>query len=50
MSATTAYRDRSVTVLPIVVLLALVLFLGLYVPPPLANMLGDAAQTMDGHW
>ena len=47
-STHTAYRDRSVTVAPIVVLLSLVLVLGMYVPPPLAALLHDAARTMGG--
>jgi hydrogenase-4 component F len=45
---TTIYGDRFSTVAPIVVFMALVLLLGLYIPPPLDALLRDAAATLEG--
>ncbi len=44
----TTYRDRFSTVAPIVLFMALVLLLGLYIPPPLDALLRDAAATLEG--
>jgi hydrogenase-4 component F len=42
----TAYRDSFLGVAPIVILLALVLLLGLYLPPPLQHLLDEAAASL----
>ena len=42
------YRDRFSTVAPIALFMALVLLLGLYIPPPLDALLRDAAATLEG--
>jgi hydrogenase-4 component F len=44
----TTYRDRFSTVAPIVLFMALVLLLGLYIPPPLDALLRNAAATLEG--
>ncbi|MBI5442105.1 MAG: hydrogenase [Deltaproteobacteria bacterium] len=41
------YRDRALTVLPIVVALGLVLLLGVYLPPPLEALLREAARFVE---
>jgi len=41
------FRDTIQTVLPIVLLMALVLMLGLYLPPPLNRLLEDAAAYLE---
>jgi hydrogenase-4 component F len=43
----TAYREGWLTCLPIIVAFALVLLLGLYIPPPLDNMLKSAARFLE---
>ena len=43
-----SYRDRFATVAPIALFMALVLLLGLYIPPPLETLLHDAAATLGG--
>jgi hydrogenase-4 component F len=40
----TAYRDGWLTVAPVVILLAMVLLLGLYIPAPLGALLADAVR------
>jgi hydrogenase-4 component F len=42
------YRDRFGTVAPVALLMALVLLLGVYIPPPLETLLRDAAQFLEG--
>jgi hydrogenase-4 component F len=42
-----AYHDRAATSLPILLFLALVLLLGVYVPPPLESLLRDAAASLE---
>jgi hydrogenase-4 component F len=44
---TTSYRDTPQTVLPIVILFLLVLCLGVYIPPPLDEMLRAAAAYLE---
>jgi hydrogenase-4 component F len=44
----TNYRDRLTTVGPLLLLMALVLGLGLYVPPPLESLLREAAALVEG--
>jgi hydrogenase-4 component F len=46
--APTTYRDGVSTGLPILLFMALVLFLGLYVPRPLEDLLGEAARNLGG--
>jgi hydrogenase-4 component F len=41
------YHDRAATCLPILLFLALVLLLGVYVPPPLQALLKDAAASLE---
>jgi hydrogenase-4 component F len=43
------YHDTLLTAAPVVLFLALVLLLGLYVPPPLAALLHDAARLVEGN-
>jgi hydrogenase-4 component F len=43
----TTYRDRFSTVAPIILFMALVLLLGLYIPPPLDALLREAAATLE---
>lgn len=43
----TAFRDTVQTILPIALLMALVLLLGVYLPPPLAALLQDAAAYLE---
>jgi hydrogenase-4 component F len=47
-AAATGYRDSFLTTAPVVVLLGLVLLLGLFIPPPLARLLGEAAAFIEG--
>lgn len=47
-TAGSTYRDGLLTGAPILVLLALVLMLGLYIPAPLGVLLGDAARFLEG--
>jgi hydrogenase-4 component F len=42
-----AYRDSIATVAPIMVFMALVLLLGVYIPPPLEKLLQDAAKFLE---
>jgi hydrogenase-4 component F len=42
------YHDRPSTVLPILMFMALVLCLGLYIPPPLEALLREAAALVEG--
>ncbi len=42
------FRDSAGTVLPILLFMALVLLLGLYIPPPLDGLLRDAAAFLEG--
>jgi hydrogenase-4 component F len=44
----TAYRDRFLTVAPVALFMALVLVLGLYIPPPLDALLRDAVAFLEG--
>jgi hydrogenase-4 component F len=44
---TAAYHDRAATCLPILLFMALVLLLGVYVPPPLQSLLRDAAASLE---
>jgi hydrogenase-4 component F len=44
----TPYRDSFLTGAPIVVLMLLVLLVGLYIPPPLTNMINDAIRFLEG--
>ncbi len=43
---TTGFRDRIGTSLPILLFMALVLLLGLYIPPPLDALLNEAAELL----
>lgn len=43
------YRDSIATCAPILVFMALVLLLGLFIPPPLESLLRDAAQFLGGN-
>ncbi|HYV35498.1 MAG TPA: proton-conducting transporter membrane subunit [Gemmataceae bacterium] len=43
------YRDRLTTAGPILLLMALVLLLGVYVPPPLEAMLRNAVEFLESH-
>ncbi|MHB1562036.1 MAG: proton-conducting transporter transmembrane domain-containing protein [Isosphaeraceae bacterium] len=45
---TTSFRDSVSTAGPIVLFLALVLVLGLYIPPPLESLLREAAASLEG--
>lgn len=47
--AKTGFRDRFSTSAPIVLLLALLLAVGLYVPPPLESLLREAAAVLEVH-
>jgi hydrogenase-4 component F len=47
-SRRTTYRDTLLTSLPILISFALVLMMGTYIPRPLAAMLHDAAQFLEG--
>jgi hydrogenase-4 component F len=47
-SVTTSFREELGTVAPIVVCLAVVLLLGVYVPPPLERLLREAAADLGG--
>jgi hydrogenase-4 component F len=42
------YRDRLATAGPVVAMMALVLVLGVYIPPPLEQMLREAANYVEG--
>ncbi len=44
----TDYKDTPQTVLPVLLLLAMVLLLGVYLPPPLAALLQQAAAYLEG--
>lgn len=44
----TPYRDGPLTGAPVVVLMALVLLLGVYIPAPLAALLNDAVRFLEG--
>jgi hydrogenase-4 component F len=44
----TAFRERFSTVAPVVLFMALVLVLGLYIPPPLDALLRDATAALEG--
>jgi hydrogenase-4 component F len=46
-SSTETFRDRVGTGAPIVMLMVLVLVLGLYIPPPLASLLREAAASLE---
>lgn len=48
VSGETTYQDRFSTVAPIVLFMALVLFLGLYIPAPLDALLSSAASAVEG--
>lgn len=43
----TPYRDSALTAAPVVGLMALVLLLGVYVPPPVAGLLHDAVRFLE---
>jgi hydrogenase-4 component F len=45
--AATGYHDNAGTCAPILIFLALVLFLGVYLPPPLESLLRDAAASLE---
>jgi hydrogenase-4 component F len=47
-NATNGYHDGFGTGAPILLFLALVLLLGLYIPPPLESLLDDAARFLEG--
>jgi hydrogenase-4 component F len=47
-AATTDYHDRLPLVVPILVLMALVVLLGVYLPDPLETLLREAAATVEG--
>ena len=47
-ASTTSHHDSLQSVGPILILLALVLLLGLYIPPPLESLLRDAAAFLEG--
>jgi hydrogenase-4 component F len=47
-ASATHYQDRPQVVVPILVFLGLVLLLGVYLPPPLASMIRDAAAFLEG--
>lgn len=47
-SASTQYKDTPQTVVPILILAALALMLGLYIPTPLITMLQEAARYVEG--
>lgn len=44
----TPYRDSPLTVAPILILMALVLMLGLYIPAPLNNLIQSAVSFLEG--
>jgi hydrogenase-4 component F len=44
---TTSYRDSAGTCVPILIFLALVLLLGVYLPPPLESLLRNAAASLE---
>ncbi len=44
----TPYRDSLLTAAPILMLMLLVLLIGLYIPAPLAGLIGDAARFLEG--
>ena len=44
----TPYRDSFLTAAPILMLMLLVLLIGLYIPAPLAGLIGDAARFLEG--
>jgi hydrogenase-4 component F len=43
----TPYRDGLLTITPVMVLMALVLLLGLYIPAPLGALLNDAVRFLE---
>ena len=47
-TAVNGYRDNFATCAPILLFMALVLLLGLYIPPPLEALLRDAAAFLEG--
>ncbi len=47
-AASTAYRDGWLTGAPAAGLMALVLLLGLYIPPPLGNLIHEAVRFLEG--
>ncbi len=47
-SPATSFRDSLSTAGPIVLMLALVLVLGIYIPPPLESLLREAAASLEG--
>jgi hydrogenase-4 component F len=48
-TASNSYRDSVATCAPILLFMALVLLLGLFIPPPLEALLRDAAAFLEGH-
>jgi hydrogenase-4 component F len=42
------FRDSALTVGPIIAFLALVLLLGIYIPPPVSGLLHEAASFVEG--
>ncbi len=46
-AASTNYQDRPQLVVPIIIFLGLAIMLGLYIPPPLASLLKDAAAFLE---
>jgi hydrogenase-4 component F len=46
-ASATSYKDRAGLVAPILVFLGLVVLLGLYIPPPLRELLHEAANTLE---
>lgn len=45
----TTYRDGLLTGIPVLLAMAIVLLLGLHVPPPLGTLLREAARFLEGH-
>ena len=48
-SRRTSYRDGLLTCVPIVVAMGIVLWLGVYLPKPLADLVQEAANMVDVH-
>ena len=47
-TSTSTYRDGWLTAAPMVILMAIVLVIGLYLPAPLVDMLNDAVRFLEG--
>lgn len=47
-AAATPYREQTRVILPILIFLGLAVMLGVYIPPPLKQLLNDAATCLEG--